>query len=155
MSNTQGQNYELAYHITANLDEAEVQKSREEIEKLVSSNGGKVSYAKDPEKTRLSYMIDHQQFSYFGYVQFTLDEKEGLEHIKEQMNLNGNVLRHLLMKVNPEVQKDTDAIRKIAMSDRKRPTRSRQPERPKATPQEEAVKAEEIEKKIDDIIEKI
>ena len=74
MSDTDRQNYELGYHISVNLNEAEVQKTKMELEKIITSNGGAVSYSKEPEKIRLAYPIRHQTSSYFAKAFFSCRE---------------------------------------------------------------------------------
>lgn len=96
--------YELAYHLDANLEEAQVPQMREELEKLVTSHGGMISFSKEPEKTRLSYPIRHSRSSYFGYVQFTMPDGEQLAVIDEQLRLNNHVIRYIVLKQEPVSQ---------------------------------------------------
>lgn len=151
------QNYELAYNITTQLEDAEVQKSAGDIEKIVASHGGTITFTKDLEKIRLSYPIKHQQYANFGYIYFQLENKEKLAEITEQLRLNGNILRFLLMKLDPQSEKDKDVVRKLAMENR-RVKMARSTIRPAALQTKKevpAVKEEELEKQIEDIIEKL
>lgn len=156
MAHESYQNYELAYHITTQLEDADVQKAAQEIEKIVTSHGGRVSFRKDPEKLRLSYPIQHQQHAHFGYVQFQLEDREQLAAMNEQLRLDAHVLRFLLMKFDPAAEKDKDIVRKIAMESRRgRAARPTLRQAPKAAPEVPAVKEEELEKQIDTIIDKM
>lgn len=94
-------NYELAYHIDSDLDEAQAAQAKETIETLVTSQGGIITFSKQPEKIRLSYEINHKRASYFGYLQFTMPDGENLIHIDEQMRLDKNIFRHLTLKLEP------------------------------------------------------
>lgn len=151
MSDLLAQNYELAYHITTNLEEADVQKTRSEIENVLTSNQARISYAKDPEKIRLSYPIKHQQHAYFGYIHFSLEDGQALDHVNEGLKTNGNILRYLLMKLDDTAGKDADSIKRLSPNDRKRVGRKAPAKASEAAPVQEA----ELEKKIEDILEKI
>lgn len=96
--------YELAYHLDANIEESQVPQMREELEKLVTSHGGIISFSKEPEKGRLSYPIRHSRSSYFGYMQFTMPDGEQLAVIDEQLRLNSHVIRFLVIKQEPVSQ---------------------------------------------------
>jgi ribosomal protein S6 len=152
MAQDLAQNYELAYHITTNMEDAELQKTRSEVENVVSSNGGRISYAKDPEKLRLSYPIKKEQFAYFGYVQFALEDGQALSVMNEQLKLNNSVLRYLIVKVHPVSGKDADTLKRSTMGDKRRTGRGKTVAKPSEA---QPVKEEELEKKLEDIIEKI
>jgi len=96
--------YELAYHLDASLEESQVLQMREELEKLVTSHGGMISFSKEPEKARLSYPIRHSRSSYFGYVQFTMPDGEQLAVIDEQLRLNNHIIRYIVLKQEPVSQ---------------------------------------------------
>ncbi len=63
-------NYELAFHINPNLEEARISQIKSELEKELMAGGSTITYAKDPERTRLSYPIGANNQAYFGYIQF-------------------------------------------------------------------------------------
>ena len=62
-------------------------------------SGGIISFKKEPERTRLSYPINHKGQAYFGYIHFNLESKENLAAIDEQVKLNNDVLRYLTIKI--------------------------------------------------------
>ena len=154
MTDLARQNYELAFHITPNLEEADVQKTRQELEKYVTSHGGIISFAKDPERIRLAYPINHHLNTFFGYFNFNLESPEGLDQIKDEMKLNPNIIRFLILKheVRPKLEKE-EMVRKLAMAERRRAKAMKQAEKPAG----EAPKMQEgeLEKKLEEIIEKL
>ncbi len=91
--------YELAFHLNPDLEEAQVQQLSQNIESYITSAEGVVSFKKEPEKIRLSYLIKHKKQAYFGYIHFTLEVPENLANIDEQVRHNNDILRYLVVKV--------------------------------------------------------
>lgn len=156
MSELIKQNYELAYHISSNLEEADVQKTRQEVEKYITSNGGVISFVKEPEKARLAYPIEHQMNAFFGHFNFNIESPDGaLAQMREELRLNPNVLRFLILKykLQPKADKE-DIIRRLAMAEKRRARTLKQAEKAQKG---EVPKADEevIEKKLEEIIEKL
>jgi|SRR3989344_2061445 len=152
---TNKQNYELAFHIIPSLEEADVQRTRQELEKSVIDHGGVISFSKDPERVRLAYPIKHQTSAYFGFFNFNLESPESLNQIRDELRLKGNVLRSLLLKHEEESQtKKEDVIRRLAMAE-KRKARAKQAE--KQASQKDAPKMDEkvLDEKLEEIIEKL
>jgi len=108
-------NYELAFHLNPNLEEAKVKEIKEKIESIITSNKGVVSYSKEPEKIRLSYDIKHHGNSFFSYIQFNLSEAGALEELNEQLKLNPDVLRHLVIKLPSDLQKKQSMLKQVKM----------------------------------------
>src|SRR5262245_9076065 len=127
------QYYELAFHISSNLDEADIQKTRQDLEKALTSNGGIISFAKDPEKMRLAYPIKHQPNAFFGFFNFNLESpEESLTKIRDEVRLNNNVLRFLILKHEPEPKADKqDLVRRMAMAEKRRIKAVKQAEKSK------------------------
>ncbi len=140
--------YELAYHLDPNLDDVKVHQIREETEQFIGTLGGVIAFSKEPEKIRLSYPVRHQRSSYFGYLHFTLPEREKLAQLDEYLRLNTNVFRYLALKIEPESEKQKAARVGMAQREQKRPVRKTEPAAPSAKP-------EEIEKQLEEVIGKL
>lgn len=149
-------NYELAFHVTPNLEEADVQKTKQELEKIVTSHGGIVSFSKDPERTRLAYPIRHQTNTYFGYLNFNLESPEIVSQIRDELRLNQNILRFLILKQQEFKSEKEGLANKLAMAEKRRARAIKQAEK-LASPGAETPKIEEaeLEKKLEEIIEKL
>ena len=149
--------YELAFHISSNLEGADIQKTRQDLEKILTSHGGTVSFAKDPEKTRLAYPIKHQLSAFFGYFHFGLESSENaVMEIRDEVRLNPNVLRFIILKHEPEPKVDQDdVVRKLASAEKRRLKAIKATEKP--GPKEDAPKLDEkaIDEKLEEIIDKI
>lgn len=139
-------NYELAFHLNPNLEEAKVQEIKQSIESIITSNKGVISYTKEPEKIRLSYEIKHIGSSYFGYIHFNLSEAQALDELNEQLKLNADVLRYLIVKLPSDLQKKQSMLKQIKMKEG-------QEKRAKAkTVTPEVGESKELDKKLEEII---
>ena len=149
------QNYELAFHISPTLDEADVQKTKQDLEKYITSHGGVVSFAKDPERTRLAYPINHQLNAFFCFFDFNLESPESVQQVRDELRQNPNIVRFLILKIKEESKaKQEGIVRRLAMAEKRR-TRIVKPD--KQTTKPLAPKADEkiIDEKLEEIIEKL
>ena len=156
MSDTAKQTYELAFHISSSLEDADVQKTRQDLEKLITSHGGVISFSKDPEKIRLAYPIKHQLYVNFGFMNFNLESPEAINTIRDEVRLNPSILRFLILKHEEESKKrKEDVIRRIASAERRK-ARLKQAEKA-VGPKTEESKADEkeIDDKLEEILEKV
>jgi ribosomal protein S6 len=156
MSDIAKQNYELAFHISASLEDADVQKIRQDLEKLVTSRGGVISFSKELEKIRLAYPIKHQLNVNFGFMNFNLESPDSINEIRDEIRLNPSILRFLILKHEEESKKrKEDVIRRLASAERRR-TKLKQDEKA-SSPKTEGPKADEkeIDDKLEEIIEKL
>lgn len=96
----QTKTYELAYHIIPDFEEAEVKARSQEINSLVSQNGGSIIADREPRRVHLSYPIKNKNYAYFGIMDFTA-EPTIIEKINAQLKLQNGILRYLLL-VKPE-----------------------------------------------------
>ena len=101
----ESRNYEFAYHVTAELDEARIPQIQQEVEALIQKSGGIITFAQQPERRKLSYEIKHQRQSFFAWVQFTTENTELIAELDEWARLHPEVLRHIVLKLEPESDK--------------------------------------------------
>jgi ribosomal protein S6 len=150
------QNYELAYHVNPDLDDTEIQKTRQDLENLITSNNGVVSFSRDPEKTRLSYVVDKHNNSYFGYFLFDLDSGEAIENIKNTVGSNSNVFRFIVLKYDTEKKDKKSIVRKMALEEKKKAKVAKQRVKDEiAKSKDIPIKEGEIDKKLEEILDKI
>ena len=142
-------NYELAFHLNPNLEEAKVREIKENVEKIITSNEGVISYSKEPEKIRLSYEIKHQRNSFFSYIQFNLSGSKALDELNEQLKLNPDVLRYLIIKLPSDLQKKQSMLKQIKMKERQ----EKRAQVKATTPTEPKKDSKELDKKLEEIIE--
>src|SRR3989344_9568738 len=128
-------NYELAFHLTPDLNDDEAKKEAVLIEDMVKKTGGMVVFFKEPARTRLSYPIKQKGAGYFSFINFS-SGPEAIEKINGDMKTQNNVLRHMIIQRNPLQEKKLFS--------------SQPPITHKATvrPKEESAKPEDIEKEL-------
>jgi len=91
-----GKEYELAYLLTPEISEDEIESEVSELKDIIAKNGGDIIQANLPEKRRLAYPVKKQNFSYFGVVCFNTNT-ENLDKIKKALIFYKKVLRYLLL----------------------------------------------------------
>ncbi len=97
-SDTEIRPYELAVHINADLETADIIARINEIEKLVESSGAKIKSSKEAKKMHLSYPINHKYYGYFSV--FDLDASpDSVESINTKLKMNKDILRFLITKI--------------------------------------------------------
>ncbi|MDR3559341.1 MAG: 30S ribosomal protein S6 [Candidatus Pacebacteria bacterium] len=103
--------YELFYLISGSK-EAEVEKVKAEIKKLVTEAGGVFEEKETQEKRKLAYKIKHDTHGVYVASRFELENAESLNDISSKLNLNGGVLRFLLSRASelPELKTKEERI---------------------------------------------
>ena len=139
------QNYELAFHLNPNLEEAKGVEIKQNIEEILIQNGGVITFSSNPAKIRLSYLINHMGNSYFGYTQFGLPNKESLSHINDQLKLKPEILRYLVIKMPSESEKKQAALKQMKL-------REKAGKRTTAKTKAPAPVNKELDKQLEDII---
>ena len=140
------QNYELAFHLNPNLEEAKVQETKQALEKGITDRNGNVLFSREPEKIRLSYQIDHNDNAFFGYIQFTVENaEEALKELNDELKLNNDILRYMIIKVPSAGQRREAVLKQVKAKER---AERRSKEEKIATPEE----TKEMEKKLEDIL---
>jgi ribosomal protein S6 len=155
MSEMSKQTYELAFHLNPALEEADVQRIRQELEKIITTNGGIISFSKDPEKIRLAYPIKHLLNSNFGYMNFNLELPELVNQIRDEVKLNHDVIRFLILRHEEESKKrKEDVVRRMAAAERRK---ARLKVEKAAGAKADAPKMDEkkIDEKLEEIIDKL
>ncbi len=147
--------YELAFHLNPNSEEADVAKMKEEIDRYITSNGGVISFAKEPEKIRLSYPVKKHTMAYFGYFHFKSEKPEQIKQIQELVTSNPSVIRFLLIKFDVDSSRQQDIIKRMASAEKARKSRAAAQKDESAKAGEPPVKEEELEKELEKIIDKL
>lgn len=150
-------NYELAFHINQNLEESRIMQIADEMKEELVKCGATITFAKEPERQRLSYDIKHNGGSFFGYIQFNMTgqnnddptEHKGLAGVEEYIKLNNDVLRSLIIRLPSDAQKSQALERQMKAKER---LEKRAQAITKDTP---AVENKELDKELETIIDKL
>ena len=173
--------YELGVNLVPTLED-KTQEEFESLKQLIEKKGGKVGAFSDPVSIPLAYTmaitIDSKKQKYdtasFGWIKFTA-APEVIADIKEDIDLNLNVLRHVILKTTEEANTDAKDVAEVLAdnpdveedSDNKDKEEEKADEEAKEGGAEEktgevveideeaAKKAEEADQKVDEAIEEL
>lgn len=88
--------YEMAYLLTPDISEENIDAETTELQKIISENSGEIIDSMSPKKRRLAYPIKKQNQAYFGVFYFNMDS-EGIDKIRKTLALNKKLLRYLIL----------------------------------------------------------
>lgn len=139
-------NYELVCILPPYLEGEDLEKSKKEIQEIISKFESEIDF-KEAEKRELAYPINKQRQGLFLVSRLSI-APDNVNNLSKELKLNKQVLRHLISRlpvIKPGVKKakSKKIIKKI----------KRKPSYAKATKGKASL--EEIDKKLDDIIDKI
>jgi small subunit ribosomal protein S6 len=137
--------YELLYLIGASR-EAEVEKIKGDVEKLVKEAGGVFEEKETMEKRRMAYEIKHETHGIYIAQRFELDS-EKIPEMNKKINLYPSIARFIVSRADelPELKSKEERINE-AMA---RPTPEKRVEKKiEAEPKKEEVKEETKKEKL-------
>ena len=149
------QHYELMYVLPPTLTEEEVPQSAEKISNLIQDSGAEIVQEIDLGKKRLAYPINHHQYGYYRLLELN-SEPDKIAKINELFKLATNALRHQILarpvKSQATVEREQALRARLAA---KRQRRASIPETitPETIAPGPTLTPEELEKKIEKILE--
>lgn len=98
--------YELAFHVLPTVAEGEVAAAFDAIKAQITNTGAEIFDEEAPERFDLAYEIvkhiegKNRRFTsaYFGWARFRVESGK-IEALLEELEQDGNILRHLLVKL--------------------------------------------------------
>ncbi|HZZ99200.1 MAG TPA: 30S ribosomal protein S6 [Candidatus Paceibacterota bacterium] len=153
-------NYELAFHINPNLDESKIAQISNELKDILTKHDATVTFTHEPERKRLSYPINGNEQSYFGFIQFSTENTDRsddgrqspLTSVDDYIKLHQDVIRAMTIRL------PSDAKKSQALA-RQQKARERQEKQAKAAAKAEAEKPAQdsgkLDEELEDIIEKL
>ena len=115
-------NYEIVYIIHPALQEGRLIDIKNKIHEQITSSKGKVLFDDNWGKKKLAYAIDKQKYGTYLFCQFLLEGKN-VQSINVDCELNTNILRHLITKIeSSEVldEKDKKEVKKVVTKEVKK-----------------------------------
>ena len=103
--------YELFYLIGAS-QEAEMEKIKEAVDEIITSNGGVFEEKETLEKRRLSYKIKKENHGIYIARRFELEKTENFKEINSKLNLENRVMRFIISRADelPELKSKEERI---------------------------------------------
>ncbi len=94
-------NYEIMFIVKASMEESEIKKTAEELQKLINGKKSKVIEFTEMGRKKLAYPIN-KELSGFYYVMKVETDHETIKEFDRKVSINENVLRHLIIKIESE-----------------------------------------------------
>ena len=162
--------YEMLVVLPGTLTEAEANPVIQTIKETVEKQGATELVVNDMGKSRLAYPMKHIRYGYYYILQFAAETK-AIQEVQNRVRLVSNVLRMTLRTYDPATQTVdrtkltlTPLAAVVTLDDSREPSREprRESSKPVAVPTVEttepkakAVSMEEIEQKLDQILDKV
>jgi small subunit ribosomal protein S6 len=109
--------YELLYIIANKYTEDEVKPIVENVNKIIGSAGGTITYSENWGKKKMCYPISHFGFGYYHLAEFDCPGV-GMETINRSLRMSNEVLRHMIVakpiKSELNIKKEKAISEKIA-----------------------------------------
>ena len=108
-------NYEIVYIIHPALQEGRLIDIKNKIHEQITASKGKVLFDDNWGKKKLAYAIDKQKYGTYLFCQFLLEGKN-VQSINVDCELNTNILRHLITKIESSQvldEKDKKEVKKV------------------------------------------
>ena len=93
--------YEIMFIVKASMEENEIKKTAEELQKLINGKKSKVIEFNEMGRKKLAYPIN-KELSGFYYVMKVETDHETIKEFDRKVSINENVLRHLIIKIESE-----------------------------------------------------
>jgi ribosomal protein S6 len=147
--------YELTYIISPEITSEEAEAFSKELESYVQSKEGNVLKQAHPTAKVLSYPIKKYASGFVGSLEFSI-EADKLAEIKEKMDKDGKIIRHMLIIKEPVRERRQRAARKetAPVLEKKSAAIEEKTSIDKEEPVKHAKKVElkDIEQKLDEIL---
>ncbi|MEM0962651.1 MAG: 30S ribosomal protein S6 [Bacteroidota bacterium] len=105
--------YELMYIINPVLNEDQIKDIVQRVTQYLSDNGASVANVEETGSQRLAYPIEKKRNGYYVVVNFRLPKgaNSGLLKIERALNINDDIMRHLVLKYDAKMERYYEAKR--------------------------------------------
>ena len=136
-------NYEIVYIIHPALQEGRLSDIKSKIHEKITSFKGKVLYDDNWGKKKLAYAIDKQKYGTYLFCQFLLEGKD-VQEINTDCELNSNILRHLISRIDSSQVLDEKDKKEVKKETNKKDVADETIEVKKEVSKEEVKEKEEV-----------
>lgn len=153
--------YELLIVLPGTMAEEEVAPVAEKVQKLLEDNGATNIVADDMGKSRMAYPMKHIRYGYFRAFRFDA-EPAAIPEVQAKLRLFKELLRAMINTFDP-AKREASAARLMkqrqesAMNTSKEEVKAEEPKKEESKeeekPTEEKVAMEDIDKKLDELLE--
>lgn len=144
--------YELTYIMHPDIQDEGLKKTAKKVADLINKLSGNIHNETVGEKKRLSYTINKQQFGAYATADFEMPA-ENMDKLNFELRTDKDIVRHLMILKKVERYSEAKVVQKVKKSNKKtRRLRTTEPAKPKVSPTEKKVQIEEIDRKIEEIL---
>lgn len=93
--------YEIMFIVKATMEEEQIKKTSEDVQKLINKKPSKVIEFKEMGRKKLAYPIKKEVSGYY-FVMTVEADHETIAEFDRKVSINENILRHLIIKVEGE-----------------------------------------------------
>lgn len=145
--------YEIAFFINPDIKEEEISAYVQKIKDFIIELGGDISKEQPIQKKKLAYPIKKAKQGYFGSMLFNLGA-ENLKSLDKKLKLEDLVLRYLVIAADKDYLAQMKRQEEEIKEKFQRITQPTEGGTKKTAKTEDRVKLEEIEKKLEEILDR-
>lgn len=93
--------YEIMFIVKATMEEEQIKKTAEDVQKLINNKKSKVIEFKEMGRKKLAYPIKKEVSGYY-YVMTVEADHDTVAEFDRKVSINENILRHLIIKLESE-----------------------------------------------------
>ena len=93
--------YEIMFIVKATMEEEQIKKTSEDVQKLINKKPSKVIEFKEMGRKKLAYPIKKEVSGYY-FVMTVEADHETIAEFDRKVSINENILRHLIIKLEGE-----------------------------------------------------
>ncbi len=106
--------YELMFMISPKVKEADMRPAADQVQKMITTNGGKIIEELDWGKKKLAYPIKSYRHGFYYVLSFDT-EAAAVQKLEANLKQNDDLLRYLLIKLEPSAVRALTAQKKRAL----------------------------------------
>ncbi len=106
--------YELMFIISPKVKEADMRPAADQIQKMITTGGGKIVEELDWGKKKLAYPIKSYRHGFYYVISFDTDAAT-VQKLDSNLKQNDDLLRYLLIKLEPSAVRALTAQKKRAL----------------------------------------
>ena len=103
--------YEMTYILNPVLDEEKFSEIVENVNKLITDNGGEVSEVEEWGVKKLAYDIDNKGTGYYVNLYFTATPNV-IEQVEKNMRIHDDIMRYLTLKYDSKMKRHYELRKK-------------------------------------------
>jgi small subunit ribosomal protein S6 len=153
--------YEMVYIVSSSYTSEEVKPIKNKLVDLIKEQDGEITNDEDLGKVKFAYPIKHESHGYYQLLEFDMP-KANLQKLNNGLSLTSEVIRFLIVKkkikTDDELKKEKALQEKLAKKKEKqieeiKTKKEEEKEKPKKETTKEKVSLEELDKKLDELLD--